>query len=207
MARFIRKIMSKAKQSTRGSSFIDGFLAKQRAKKTLSRLKFIADKNKILDIGCGSYPFFLEQVDFKEKFGLDPLANDEFDIKGIKLIKQSFVGADIPFEDNSFNAITLLAVAEHLYLADDKLLFKEIFRCLKTDGIFILTTPTPWTDKLLRFLADSGFISKEEIDEHKALLPINLLKDILINIGFRPDQIKFGYFELGMNQWLSAVKK
>ncbi|MDD4412679.1 MAG: class I SAM-dependent methyltransferase [Patescibacteria group bacterium] len=199
--------MSKAKQSTRGSSFIDAFLARQRAKKTLSRLKVITDKNKILDIGCGSYPFFLEQVDFEEKFGLDPLTNDEFDIKGIKLIKQSFVGADIPFEDNSFNAITLLAVAEHLYLADDKLLFKEIFRCLKTDGIFILTTPTPWTDKLLRFLADSGLISKEEIDEHKALLPISLLKDILINIGFRSDQIKFGYFELGMNQWLSAVKK
>jgi SAM-dependent methyltransferase len=159
-----------------------------------------------LDVGCGSCPYFLENIDFKEKTGLDPVVDTTVKYNNLRLFKQAFVCQKLPFNDKYFNAVSLLAVAEHLYEADDRLLFKEVYRVLDKNGVFVLTTPTPWTDQLLKILASINVVSKEEIAEHKILLPISLLKSMLIDASFLEDQITYGYFELGMNQWIRVIK-
>jgi len=198
--------MNKKNNTTRGYYLAEMFLAKQRAKIASVALLKTKKHEKLLDIGCGSYPYFLEQSYFKRRYGLDPMVDLSARQATLNLYKQSFVGRSLPFTDDYFDAISLLAVAEHLYEADDRLLFKEAHRVLNNGGVFVLTTPAPWTEGLLSFLAKINIVSKEEEAEHKSLLSIKLLKNMLVDAGFSENQITSGYFELGMNQWVSAIK-
>lgn len=192
---------------TRGSGLLEAFLAKQRANKANSFIAHSDRKGRVLDIGCGSYPYFLSNIDFKEKYGLDPSLklseiNDKYlNLKVVDVTKNKF-----PFKDNYFNVVTMLAVFEHI--EQDKLLgvLREIKRVLKKDGVFIITTPSPWSDKLLHFLAVSGFISKEEIHEHKHNKRRSEIESMLIQAGFVKNNIRSGFFEIYMNMWFTAIK-
>src|SRR5664279_3946205 len=90
--------------------------------------------------------------------------------------RTSFAGANLPFEDNFFDVVTLLAVVEHLELSELQLLFTEIFRILKPGGRVIITTPAVWTNFILWSLAKLHLLSPEEIAEHKDLISSKQLK-------------------------------
>lgn len=100
---------------TRGSGLLEGLLAKKRSAKANSLIKDFHRKGRILDIGCGSYPYFLMTVDFKEKYGVDPVL-DMSKIKNGKIIlkKLDVTEQKLPFADNNFDVITMLAVFEHI---------------------------------------------------------------------------------------------
>jgi len=192
---------------TRGTGILEVFLAKQRAKKANSFISREQRKGKILDIGCGSYPYFLVSTKFEEKYGLDPsLKLSEINEKNLNLRLFDITKNKLPFNDDYFNVVTMLAVFEHI--EQDKLHFvlKEIKGVLKKDGIFIITTPAPWADKLLHFMARFGLISSEEIHEHKHNHPKEKIESILMQAGFEKRKIKSGFFELGMNMWFTAIK-
>jgi len=192
---------------TRGTGILEVFLAKQRANKANSLILKEQRKGKILDIGCGSYPYFLVSTRFEEKYGLDPsLKLSEINEKNLNLKQLDIAKNKLPFKDNYFNVITMLAVFEHI--EQDKLLdvLNEIKRVLKKDGIFIITTPAPWADKLLHSMARVDLISSEEIHEHKHNHPKEKIEGILLSSGFEKRKIKSGFFELGMNMWFTAIK-
>ena len=56
----------------------------------------------------------------------------------------------LPFAADYFEAVTLLAVVEHLNPDSMALLFREACRVLKPGGIVVLTTPAAWSDGLLK---------------------------------------------------------
>lgn len=191
---------------TRGSGLLEGFLAKQRAKKANSFITKELRRGKILDIGCGSYPYFLINTKFNEKFGIDPSVKQNLGNKeNINLTKKS-LDDKLPYRNDQFNVVTMLAVFEHL--ENNKLIpiLGEIKRVLSRNGILIITTPAPWSDKLLHFLARTGLISEEEIHEHKHNLSNFVIIDIMEKAGFKKENIKSGYFELGLNMWFRVEK-
>ncbi len=100
----------------------------------------------------------------------------------------------------------MLAVFEHI--DDDKLIsvLKEIQRVLKKGGLFIITTPAPWSDKLLHQMAKFGLISSEEIHEHKTHHSKLKIENLLIRTGFKMKNVKSGYFEIYMNMWFTVNK-
>lgn len=110
------------------------------------------------------------------------------------------------FEGSFFDVVTMLAVFEHVQ--PDKLIgiLKEIRRVLKSDGIFILTTPAAWTDRLLRFMAKLRLISSEEIDEHKGAYNQTSIASYLDKAGFERTKIKLDYFEMFLNNWACVCK-
>ena len=194
---------------TRGFGLLENFLAKKRAEMANKLIHKDHKKNRVLDIGCGTFPYFLLSSDAKERYGMDPsvdLALLKKNNKNIFLKKMAVGKNRLPFEDNFFDVITMLAVFEHI--DHDKLSYvlKEVKRTLKKDGIFIITTPAPWSDKPLHYLANFGLISKEEIHEHKHNLTHKKIKEHLKDAGFLDDKIKNGFFEFYVNMWFRAQK-
>ena len=192
---------------TRGDGLLEGFLAKQRSNLANSFITPQKRKGKILDIGCGYYPYFLVNTNFNEKYGIDPFVNLSLIKKEkIKLIKNKVDNKKLVFQSNYFETITMLAVFEHI--EGDKLIpvLREVYRVLKKDGMFIITTPAPWADKLLHQMSKFGLISSEEIHDHKHNHPRAKIGNTLQEAGFKKEKIKSGFFEIGFNMWFKAVK-
>ena len=82
----------------------------------------------------------------------------------------------------------------------------EIKRILKPGGMFIMTTPAPWTEGLLKLLARTNMVSREEIEDHKGSYSRKQIHVLLKQGGFHESAIKSGYFELFMNIWARAQK-
>ena len=55
-------------------------------------------------------------------------------------------------------------------------------------------------------MARMRLVSKEEIDEHVFAYTLPLLGWYFGAAGFRMESLRFGYFELGLNMWATAIK-
>lgn len=195
---------------TRGHGFLEGFLAKQRSKRANKLIPGELRAGRILDIGCGTYPYFLMETQFNGKYGLDQseAAADHRDPANGLHLRQLDFGREsaLPFEDNFFSVVTMLAVFEHIEPEQLCRLVAEIHRVLVPGGIYILTTPAWWTDGLLRFMAALRLVSPVEIADHKDTYSHKKITRILEGCGFRWEHIRLGYFEAFMNIWTVARK-
>jgi SAM-dependent methyltransferase len=194
---------------TRGKGLLEPMLADLRAQQANKLIPSTLRDGRILDIGCGSYPYFLAHTSFKEKFAIDQIPlpqNTAYDLKIESYTLDLEVKPRLPFEDNFFEAVTLLAVVEHLDPSLMAILFKEVYRVLKSDGMVILTTPAAWSDGLLKFMARVGLVSAEEIHEHAYAYTLPLLGWYFGQAGFEMTKTKFGYFEAMLNMWATARK-
>ncbi len=197
------------KNATRGKGLLEPLLANLRARKANSLIPTPIRNGRILDIGCGTYPYFLAHTSFKEKFSLDQIHLSQEVATGLKI--ESFTidleeVPKLPFEDNFFGAVTLLAVVEHLDPDIMAILFKEIHRVLNPQGMIILTTPAAWSDGLLKLMARLNLVSADEIHEHAYAYTLPLLGWYFGQAGFEMKKISFGYFEFFFNMWATAKK-
>lgn len=112
----------------------------------------------------------------------------------------------MPYEDGYFDVVTMLAVLEHIEPANVPVLIGDVRRVLKPGGVFILTTPPPWTDQLLSVMARLRLVSATEIHDHKVTYRPAEIATMLEAAGFDAGKIRTGYFELGMNIWVRAEK-
>lgn len=195
-------------QFTRGRGLLEPWLAKLRAQRANSLIPPSLREGRLLDIGCGSYPYFLSHTVFKQKFAVDQLPPSE---QGQHLNVQWYTldlnsTPKLPFEDNFFNAVTLLAVVEHLNPNSMAALFAETYRVLVPGGVVAMTTPAAWSDGLLRLLARFGLVSAEEISEHVFAYTLPLLGWYFGRAGFEMTKVNFGYFEFMLNMWATARK-
>lgn len=195
---------------TRGHGLLEGFLARQRIRQARRLIGADRSRGRVLDIGCGSFPLFLVSTDFAEKYGLDRLAvgaPDQARAHHLRLIQHD-VGSrkPLPFAAEFFDVVTMLAVFEHIELDALGDLLSEVHRVLRPGGIYVMTTPAFWTDGLLKMLATIGFVSHQEVDEHKGSYRHSEISSVLTKAGFPRDRIRLGYFEAGMNVWATAAK-
>ncbi len=201
--------MSKSNQHyTRGKGLLEPWLAKMRAQRANRLIPTELRAGRILDIGCGSFPYFLSHTVFQQKFAVDQLPPNELgqrlDIQWHTLDLNST--PKLPFENNFFNAVTLLAVVEHLNPNSMAALFTETYRVLQPGGVVIMTTPAAWSDGLLRTMARIGLVSAEEIHEHVFAYTLPLLGWYFGRAGFEMTKVDFGYFEFMLNLWAVARK-
>jgi SAM-dependent methyltransferase len=191
---------------TRGYGLMERSLARHRARVVDGLIPPGRRGGRILDIGCGAYPFFLINTDFEEKHGLEKLhggieganaAIREFDLE-----KESV----LPYTDGYFDVVAMLAVIEHIEPRRLPGLLREIRRVLRPGGVYVLTTPARWGDTLLRLMAKARLVSAEEIEEHKAVYTHSIIRGLLEGAGFDRGGMSFGSFELGLNLWARAEK-
>lgn len=192
---------------TPGYGILEKILSKKRAKIANSLIPKESRGGRILDIGCGTIPVFLLNTEFREKYGIDPSVRISDEQKNVHLQKYDIEeGGELPFEDNFFDAVTMLAVFEHIEQSMLPSMMREIKRVLKPGGAFIMTTPCPWADKLLRIMARIKLVSQEGMDEHKGAYSHDDLRSYLQKGGFLEEKMRFGYFELFLNSWATARK-
>jgi len=110
----------------------------------------------LLDIGCGD-GFFLNCLsrDLSEKCTLHGIDYSEFQLERAKkkLSEATFKHVNledgIPYDDNSFDVIFAGELIEHLFNPDT--FVREVYRILKTNGIFVVSTPNinSWLSRLV----------------------------------------------------------
>lgn len=191
---------------TRGHGLLESFLSRLRAQKANSLIPDDLRRGAILDIGCGSFPYFLSSTQFKQKFAMDQLPPSVPSDEITWHVRNVNEDARLPFADAQLSAITLLAVAEHIHPDSLATILKEAFRVLQPGGRVILTTPNGWTDGLLKFMALVGLVSREEIDEHMMEYSEPLLAWHMGRAGFAIDKFQVGTFEFGLNLWAMAER-
>lgn len=109
------------------------------------RILFSEDSSigKVLDVGCG-FGDFLRFVEEKgvEATGVDvssyAVTQARKKIRG-KVIKLDVASKALPFLNESFDAVTIFDVVEHI--SSSEFLFKEVFRVLSSGGLLFITTP------------------------------------------------------------------
>jgi SAM-dependent methyltransferase len=191
---------------TRGTGLLEPFLAQVRARQANKLIPKHLRTGRILDVGCGSFPYFLSHTSFKEKFAIDnqPLSPSQPDIEWYQLDLNA--DACLPFDDGFFSVITMLAVIEHLSPASLVQLFGEAHRTLRKEGMILLTSPAAWSDGLLQMMSRLNLVSEEEIKEHVYVYTLPLIGWYFGKAGFEMDKVHFGYFELMLNLWATATK-
>jgi len=194
---------------TRGRGLLEPILARWRTERANRLIPAALREGRILDIGCGSFPYFLAHTAFREKFAVDQLPLSAEATAGSKI---EFFELDLnreprlPFEAEYFDAVSLLAVVEHLSPDSMAALFTECRRVLRPGGMVVLTTPAAWADGLLHLMAHLNLVSAEEIHEHAFAYTLPLIGWHFGQAGFEMKKLRFGYFELMLNMWATATK-
>ncbi|MGH9870259.1 MAG: class I SAM-dependent methyltransferase [Candidatus Polarisedimenticolia bacterium] len=197
--------MAARKHVTRGTGLLEAFLARARARVANRLIPSSLRDGRILDVGCGSTPYFLAHTSFKEKFAIDQQpGSDEGDIRWHALDLNN--APQVPFEDGYFSAVTMLAVIEHLSPSSVVRLFQEAHRVLAPGGVVVMTTPASWSNGLLKVMASVNLVSAEEIDEHVFTYTLPLIGWYFGKAGFEMEKLRFGYFQARLNMWAVAQK-
>jgi SAM-dependent methyltransferase len=120
----------------------------------------------LLDVGCGWDARLLRSCEpfIKRGIGID------FKAPAIKSDRISTIATrldeKLPFPDQRFDVVTMLAVLEHL--DNPMAILAEISRVLRPGGRLLLTVPSWYAKPVLEFLAFRiGIVNADEIRDHK----------------------------------------
>jgi len=158
----------------------------------------------LLDIGCGWEAKLLRSVEslIARGEGIDQnapeLCTEKLATRRLRL------SDSLPYRDESFDVVTMLAVLEHLYCP--KAIVAEICRVLKPGGRMLVTVPSKAARPVLEFLAYRlGLVSEAEIRDHKCYYTKQSLSELICPTGLEIEAHR--YFQLGMNNLLICRKK
>jgi ubiquinone/menaquinone biosynthesis C-methylase UbiE len=156
----------------------------------------------LVDIGCDVPPKLLLKASpyMKKCIGVDIVA-EEYSQGNVE-VKPMNIGKKIPLPSSSADAVTVLAVLEHLKHPEE--VVGEIFRILKPGGKILITVPSPMNKPLLEMFAQVGLVRKEMIDQHENYFTLKRLGSLLKKTGY--SEINVGHFQLGLNTYARAIK-
>ena len=128
--------------------------------------KYLNYGDEVLDIGCGNGEIFRQLSWLGSSVGIDPaLTEDNLPaIPHTQFFSGMFPEA-LP-EPMQFDAITLLAVLEHLPHAEQETLARNCADHLKPGGRLILTVPSPATDYVLLLLTTLRLMHGTSLHQH-----------------------------------------
>jgi ubiquinone/menaquinone biosynthesis C-methylase UbiE len=168
-------------------------------------MRHIPKSSSVLDVGCGTSASFLKAISghINQGVGIDFKVNENMQIPNVK-VQRVMLEDRLPFEDCSFEIVTMLAVLEHI--EKEREILSEIFRVLVPGGKLILTVPSVWAKPVLEFLSYKlKIVSEAEIRDHKRYYTREKLEVVLAQVsGFQSFQ--HHYFQLWMNNFCTVNK-
>ena len=181
--------------NTKNFNVVDIVIAKLRMGQIL---KYVEKNDVVLDFGCGSKSYLLNNTSnvIKRGVGIDyeVISSKQNNIEYINYKYSN----KLSFKDKTFDKIFLLAVLEHVNLDEVDNLFLEFRRILKDNGKIILTTPRPLSKLILEFLAFKlKIISTVEIADHKKYYNKNDI--LIISSKSSLKLVSYKLFQFGIN--------
>lgn len=145
------------------------------------------EKQKILDVGCGTGMMMKELSVNSEVWGLDsdPLALNFCQKRGFKNLTKGDLSQKLPYSEKSVDAVLCLDVLEHL--KNDRMPLKEFYRILKPGGVLVITVPA-YPQLMSRW---------DKVSGHRRRYLRQDLESLLCQAGFRVEKISyFNFFAL-----------
>lgn len=119
-----------------------GFLYKEALNRYIFTQKYVKDRKKVLDIGCGTGYGGAVLAQKGQVVGIDS-DKEAIDFArknyGNQVIFKLGMAENLEFKDNQFDLVCAFEVIEHL--RNPKLMLKEARRILKKHGLFIISSP------------------------------------------------------------------
>ena len=186
-------------QPRQAFNLLDRFFRRRRAR-ALARV--VAPGSRVLDVGCGLENWLVRSSSgwSPDSLGIDPDLDDRYlDHRGRRADVEQ-IGAE---ESGRFDAVTSLAVIEHLptHSVGDHL--SAIASTMRPGGMLVLTTPTRRARPVLEFLAYRlHVISAHEIRDHQHYYDRTELVELVGAHGF--EAVEHSTFQVGLNQRVVA---
>jgi len=170
-------------------AIITKFLQEKRINQVLPHVK-----GKLLDIGCGNNLLV-------QKYGNGKGVDIHKYHSSVIVINNA---AELPFNNASFDSITIIATLHYISNRIDTL--KEVHRILKPDGKLIIIDPEEHILKLwIRLRKKSEYYDRYEKKNKTFGFPIKEITDMLNSTGFEIIYLKKFFFNL--NRLIIARKK
>jgi hypothetical protein len=149
---------------------------------------------RVLDIGTHDGALFC--LTGARGLGIDPELVAVTSIPGVTLVKGSFPD-DLPeLPDESFDAVTALAVIEHVPESELLVWAEAISRLMVPNGPLIITVPAPAVDTILHVLMRLNLVAGIAAHQHHGF-QLDTLDDIFTAPLWR--RAKHRTFQLGLN--------
>ncbi len=125
---------------------------------------YLRPGGRVLDIGCADGALFRRQPDLGAYIGMDPALAQPLDAPPCRLIRGVFPD-DLPSHE-PFDAITMLAVLEHIPPEQYGRLAGACSAHLKPGGYLLITVPSAVVDRILDVLHWARLIDGMALEEH-----------------------------------------
>lgn len=183
--------------------FLEPILRRMRVKKALPTIHRYPGC-RLLDIGCGWDYRLLKTVEplIGSGIGID-FKVQEMESTKIKTVRMRMKDS-LPFEAESFDIVTMLAVLEHL--PNPLRMMSETERVLKKGGRLVMTVPSKIAKPVLEFMAFYlKIVNANEIRDHKKYYDCEDIKSLVNRTGLIVEEHR--YFQMGMNNYCVAMKR
>ena len=155
----------------------------------------------VADIGCGFDATFARTIvgEAGSVTLVDVALKDDLKaVPGITAVEGALPDALDTLTDESFDVILCISVLEHLW--DPEAALRAMRRLLRPGGLCLINVPTWRGKRLLEFSAFRlGLSPAEEMDDHKRYYDPHDLWPLLVQAGFRPQDIRCRRHKFGLN--------
>lgn len=138
-------------------------------------LPFIVPGDRVFDVGCHQGELF-EYLGGRLEFGLgvDPLLPTATHGPRYRLVSRDFPGSEADTGEGDFDVITMLAVLEHVPVAQHARLAESCARLLRPGGRLILTVPSGLVDRIIPILISLRLVDGMSHEQHYGLDPASV---------------------------------
>lgn len=156
----------------------------------------IPDDVRVLDIGSHDGALFRSLgTRLRDGVGLDPDLPSDIVRPAYCLLRAAFPEG-YEGEPGSFDAVTALAVIEHIPLDRQATFASAIGEVLREGGLVVITVPSPKVDRILDVAMKVRLLHGMEAGQHYGF-DVERLVPLFRNAGFDP--VRHDRFQLGLN--------